>query len=106
MVKLSDVANDPNYDGAASGASKATITVFVGTFAYLVFFSAVRPGIIGGAIFFLVGMFAASLLISMPFFLLRTKIPKLGLLVSISEIAATIFATRAIYLWLFSSSVQ
>ncbi|MEP7150096.1 MAG: hypothetical protein ABI856_00145 [Nitrospira sp.] len=71
MANLNEIAAHPNYDAAASSASKATIFVFMATFGYLVFFSGISPGVIGGVAFFFIGIFAVSLLISMPVFLLR-----------------------------------
>jgi hypothetical protein len=38
----------------------------------------------------------------MPLFLLRAKVPRLGLLISTADVALTIFLTRAVYLWLFA----
>ena len=103
MAKLGEIVADPNYNAAASGAAKATIFVFIATFGYLVFFSGTSPGIIGGAVFFGVGIFVVSLVISMPLFLLRAKLPGSGLLISIADIAITIFVTRFVYLWLFAA---
>jgi hypothetical protein len=103
MAKLSEIVEHPNFDSAASGAAKTTIFVFVATFGYLVFLSGVSPGLIGGAAFFVIGIFAASLLIAAPLFYLRVKLPRLAPLVSIADLAITILVTRAVYLWLFAS---
>lgn len=103
MARLKEIAANPSYGAAASDASKATIFVFIATFAYLVFFSGTSPGVFGGAAFFIVGIFAVSLLIAMPLFLLRAKFPRLGLLISAADIATTIFVTRFVYLWLFAA---
>jgi hypothetical protein len=102
MAKLDEIVKHPNYTAAASSASKATIFVFIATFAYLAFFSGTSPGLIGGAAFFFGGISVVSLIISMPLFLLRAKVPRFGLLISLADIALTIFLTRAIYLWLFT----
>jgi hypothetical protein len=91
MAKLDEIVKHPNYTAAASSASKATIFVFITTFAYLAFFSGISPGLIGGAAFFFIGIFVVSLTISMPLFLLRAKVPRLGLLISLTDIALTIF---------------
>jgi hypothetical protein len=40
----------------------------------------------------------------MPLFLLRTKLSRLGPLISIADIALTIFITRFVYLWLFAAA--
>jgi len=102
MSDLDEIVKKPSYDAAASDASKSTIFVFIATFSYLVFFSGASPGFLGGAAFFVVGIFAVSLAISMPLFLLKSKFPKVAILTSIIDIVVTIFLTRAIYLWLFS----
>jgi hypothetical protein len=102
MAKLGDIVNHPNYTSAASNASKGTIFVFIATFIYLVFVSGVSPGLIGGAAFFFTGIFVVSIVISMPLFLLRAKIARLGAIISLADIALTIFRTRAVYLWLFT----
>ena len=103
MTNLDEIASDPNNDAAATGASKATIFVFIATFGYLVFFSGASPGLVGGAAFFVVGTFVVSIVISMPLFLLRAKLPRLGPLISIADIAVTILLTRFVYLWLFAA---
>jgi hypothetical protein len=102
VAKLSEIVEHPSYDAAASGAAKTTIFVFIATFGYLVFLSGVAPGLISGAAFFVIGIFAVALLISAPLFLLRIKLPRLAPLVSIADIAITILVTRAVYLWLFA----
>lgn len=102
MAKLDEIVKHPNYTAVAGSASKATILVFVATFAYLALFSGISPGLIGGTAFFFIGIFVVSLIISMPLFLLRAKAPRLGPLISLADVALTIFLTRAVYLWLFA----
>jgi len=102
MTNIKDIVAEPNYNSAASGASKSSITVFVATFAYMVFFSRTSPGLIGGASFIVVGMFAVSLIVSLPVFLLRAKAPKIGSLLTIVDIGVTVLLTRFAYLWLFA----
>ena len=103
MTSLEEAAKDPNYEVAAASASKSTIFVFIGTFLYMVFGTNVSPGLIGGAIFVIVGMFVASLAISMPLMIVRVKLPKLSPVISIADITITIFVTRWVYLWLFAT---
>ena len=104
MPDLETIAKQPNYDAAASGASKTTIFVFIVTFGYLVFFSGVSSGFIGGIAFVIIGMFVVSLVISMPLFLLKSKFPKIAILSSIIDIGVTVFVTRAAYLLIFSQA--
>ena len=101
MSKLDEIVNDPSYESAAGEASKATIFVFFGTFAYLIFFTDVSPELIGGTIFAVVGMFATSLVIAAPLFLIKRRWPMIALLVNIAEIATTIIVTWAAYMWFF-----
>jgi hypothetical protein len=103
MPKLDDIARDPTYDARASQASKNTIFVFAATFAYMLFFSGVSPGVTGGLVFFTVGIFAVSLLIAMPLFLLRLKFPSLGIFLSIIDAICTLWVTREVYLWMFAT---
>jgi hypothetical protein len=102
MPDIEEIVKQPGYDAAASGASKASILVFALTFAYMVFFSGVSPGIFGGTIFFLIGIFVVSLVVAAPLFLLKSKFPQLALVVSIADIAVTVFLTRFVYLWIFA----
>lgn len=101
MPKLDEIASDPSYNSEASSASKATIFAFVATFIYMIFGSGVRSGIFGGFVFFIVGIFAVSIVISMPLFVLSKKIPKLRLLTSALDIVVTVLVTRYAYLWIF-----
>lgn len=104
MTDLEEIAKQPGYDAAATVASKYTIWVFVATFCYLAFFTKTTPSFLGGAAFLVVGMFAVSILISMPLFLIRSKFPQSAPLVAVAGIAVTVFLTRVVYLWLFSQS--
>lgn len=103
MTDIEEAVKDPNYDVAATTASKATIFVFIGTFLYMVFASGISPGFIGGTIFFILGIFVASLAISMPLMLIRIKLPRLSGAISIADVVITIFVTRWVYIWLFAT---
>jgi len=103
-VLLQQVAAAPEYGAAAPSTSKATIFVFVVTFAYMALFSGTSPGVIGGAIFFCAGFFVSSLAIAMPLSLLRAKFPRIGRLAAVTEVAATILIARFVYLWIFASA--
>lgn len=102
MPDIEEIAKQPGYDAAASGASKVTIGVFVATFIYMAFFSGASPGLFGGAAFFVVGVFIVSIVIAMPLFLLKAKFPKVAFLASIIDVAVTILLTRFVYLWIFA----
>jgi len=103
MPDIENIANDPTYDAQATAASKATIFVFIGTFLYMLYGTDISPGLIGGALFFIVGIFAVSLAISMPLMLIRMKCPKTSLIISTADVAITIVVTRWVYLLLFAT---
>ena len=103
MAKIKEAIKDPNYEAAASARSRATIFIFVGTFLYMLVVTDISTGFIGGAIFFFVGIFIVSLLISMPLMMASVKFPKLSSVISIADILITIFATRWVYIWLFAT---
>jgi hypothetical protein len=102
MTDLREISKTPGYDQGATSASKGTIFVFIATFACLAFFSDRSPGLIGGAIFVAVGIFAVSIFISMPLFLLRVKAPRLGRLFSIADFALTVLLTWVVYSSVFT----
>lgn len=94
---------EQEYDTAATSASKNTIFVFVATFLYMLFGTDISPTFIEGTIFVVVGMFVVSIAISMPLMIIRVKFPKMSLILSLIDIAITIFMTRLVYLLLFSN---
>lgn len=102
-MDLKEVAKHPNYDAAATGASKSTIFVFIGTFLYMLFGTDISPGLLGGAMFFSVGIFVVSFVIALPLFIARIKLPALSLIIHIVDYAVTIVATKSVYLWLFAT---
>ena len=102
MPDIKEIASDSSYDAQATAASKTAIFTFFATFLYMVFASGVSPGLIGGAIFFVVGIFVVSIAIAMPLLLLSKKIPSIGWLFSIIDVVITILVTRYVYLWIFS----
>lgn len=102
MPDIEEIAKQPGYDAAASGASKVTIGVFVATFIFMAFFSGTSPSLFGGAAFLVVGMFIVSIAIAMPIFLLKAKFPKMAFIASIIDVAVTILLTQFFYLWIFA----
>ncbi len=100
-TKLNDIVTDKNYDNEASAASKATVFAFIGTFLYEVFFTEASSGLVFGAIFLFVGIFVASIGISMPFFILKKKFPKLTLVLDILSFVVTVYITHLAFQFLF-----
>lgn len=105
-MQLKKIADGEQYDKAATSMSLATISYFFATFGYLFFFSTIRPSLVTGVAFILIGMFAVSLLIAFPLFYIKFQIPKLSIVIVLLNIILTIFITKTTYLWLFEKPQQ
>lgn len=92
-----DIVNDPNYSTEATSASKATIFVFIGTFIFELFSIDSSVGLIGGAIFLLVGLFVVSIAISMPLFIMKKKYTKVTLIFDVLGFIITVFVTSVLF---------
>ena len=103
MNEHDEKIKDQEYDVAATATSKATIFVFISTFTYMLFTTNIPPSFIGGIIFFIIGMYVVSLAIAMPLMMIRVKFPKLSLIISVVDMAITIFVTKWVYLYLFNN---
>lgn len=82
MPDLNDISNEPGYDAETTRASKSTIFTFIATFVVCLFYFANTAGLISGAVFVVVGMFAASIIISAPMFVLKKKFPAASIVFS------------------------
>jgi|GEM_PF-3541664 len=100
-TRLSDIANDSNYDKEASSVSKAAVFTFIGTFIYEAFFTDASSGLVFGAVFLFVGMFVASIGISMPFFILIKRFPSFTLVLDILSFVVIIGVTHLAFQGLF-----
>lgn len=103
MADLKQTVEDPGYDRAASRASKATICTFICSFLFMLVFSDATPGIVGGGLFVLIGIFAASLLLAMPLVFIGSKFSSSEGVTSIANVMVTIIVTSAAYSWLFEA---
>lgn len=106
MSDLEEITKDSGYDAEASGASKATIFTFIGTFVACLFLFENTAGLISGATFVIVGMFVASLLISAPLFLLKKKYPGASILFGLLDVVITIFATVMVFSYFFTNPMD
>ena len=110
MTPLDDITNRATYQWQQALSKHMvflTIIVFIATSLYLVLFSDTKPGPsitekIGGVAYFFLGWLVMALVVSLPLYLFMTKFPRLGGIISLANIALTIFLTRAFYLWLFA----
>ena len=113
---MSDISN---YLGTDSGKamskqhSQASVTIFILTFLYMTFISDISSGVLGGALFFFIGIFMVPLAIALPAVMLKllfvikaTKNQSLAKVVSglidFSYLISTVWITRYVYMNLFS----
>ena len=104
MNKLQKISNQPDYDLKASSFSKFIIAVFFVSFVYMIFTSSNNLGWIGLILFLFIGLFASSIFIAMPFFLLKRMLPKISIIVIIISIIGTFFITKIAFNWVFDQS--
>ena len=104
MASVKEIVDTPTYDSEASGASKASIVTFLLTVGYMIFFSGVdiEGRIVGLLVFILVGIFAVSLVVAMPFFILKKKWSSYTLVLDLASMLVTIWLTFYAYTWMFS----
>ena len=110
MARLDDITNRATYQWQQALSKYTiflTIIVFIATSLYLVLFSGTKPGPsitgkIGGVAYFFIGWLVMALVVSLPLYIFLAKFPRLGGIISLANIALTIFLTRAFYLWLFA----
>lgn len=101
MNKLQEISSAPDYDAAASSFSKLTMAAFFVSYVYMVITSGGDPGgWVGPTLFLILGLFAASIFISMPFFLLKRLFPAVSLLVTAVSFTVTFIITKYLFLWL------
>ena len=112
-MKLMDFFGTESFNSMATQHSKASIFVFILTFLYMSFMSEISSGILGGALFFLFGIFVVSLVIALPTVMIKllvvTKITKTKPLSKVTSglmdfayLLITILLTRYAYTTLFS----
>ena len=106
MPSIKDINNEPGYDAEATGASKATIFTFIATFVVSLFYFDNTVGLISGAVFVFVGMFAVSILISAPTFILKKKFPSASVVFSFLDVAVTMIATVLVFSYFFTNPLD
>lgn len=106
MSGLGNFVNDPNYESQASAASKLSEATFILTFVFLLLFLDNKAGFLSGAVFFFVGIFVVSIVISAPSFLLKKKFRKASLLISLFDIVFTIFITTMVFSYFFTNPLD
>lgn len=101
MNTVTEMVDHPQYDAVATEASKAAIFWFFVTFGYLLFFTPVSPGVLGGIGFAIGGMFAVSLLVAAPLLIINLKLGWSVWFFKLTCAPATIAATWFSYQALF-----
>lgn len=101
MSKFQEIVADPNYDSAASSYSKLIIAAFFVSYVYMVVTNSGDPGgWVGPTLFLIVGLFASSILIAAPFFLLKKMFPMVSVLLTAVSLVVTFIITKYLFLWL------
>lgn len=101
MNKLEEISSAPDYDSAASSYSKLIIAAFFVSYVYMVVTAGGNPGgWVGPITFLLVGLFASSLFIAAPFFILKKMFPRMSLLITALSLFVTFVITKYLFLWL------
>lgn len=101
MNKLQEITSAPDYDSAASSYSKLIIAAFFASYVYMVVTSSGNPGgWVGPTLFLIVGLFASSILIAAPFFLLKKMFPMVSMLLTAVSLVVTFIITKYLFLWL------
>ena len=103
MPSLKQIVSSPEYQSLATAHSKAGGTVFAVTFIYLLFSSSFASGALGSVLFFGIGIFAVSFLISMPVLLLMQFLRPISGLLDFGQYILIVFATYMSYTKLFVS---
>lgn len=101
MNKLQEISSQPDYDSKASSFSKLIIATFFISYVYMILTTSSKTGWIGLAIFLFAGLFISSIVIAMPFFILKRVFQKISIIIVIISIFTTFFATKAIFNWVF-----
>jgi hypothetical protein len=101
MNKLNEISNQPDYDAKASSFSKSIITTFIISFIYLIFTSSNHLNWLGVIIFLFAGLFISSIVIAMPFFLIKKMFPKISIVIVIVSIITTFWVTKIVFNWSF-----
>jgi hypothetical protein len=102
MNKLSEISNQPDYDSKASFFSKSIITTFIISLVYLIFTSHNHINWLGIIIFLFAGLVISSVVIAMPFFIIKRLFPKISIIIAIVSIITTFYVTKIIFDWSFN----
>jgi hypothetical protein len=101
MNKLSEISSQPDYDSKASSFSKLIIATFFISFVYMIFTSLNITGWVGLIIFLFVGLFVSSIVIAMPFFIIKKMFPKISIIIVIVSIITTFYITKIVFNYIF-----
>ena len=79
--------------------SKIIMASFFGSYLYLAFTIGGSPngGWLGATFFIIVGLFASSIIVGMPVYIISDKAPKIKVLVLIAGVVITFFLTKLFF---------
>jgi hypothetical protein len=101
MNKFKEIYKQGDYDSKASSFSKLIIAVFFISSVYMMLTTGSKVGWIG-IVFLIVGLFLSSIIIAMPFFIIKRMFPKFSVVIMILSIIATFFITKVVFNLVFS----
>lgn len=101
MNKLQEINDEHNYNSRATSFSKLIIFIFFASTVYTVITTSNEIEWWKLIIFLIVGLLASSIVIAMPFFILKRILRPLSIILTILAIIATFFATQYCFNWLF-----
>lgn len=100
--KLKEIGPEqPDYEPEASSFSKTIVVTFIISFLYLAFTNSNRVNWMGATIFLFAGLFVSSIMIAMPFFMVKRIFPKISGVVVIASMVTTFYITKIVFNWSF-----
>ncbi|MFH0854146.1 MAG: hypothetical protein V1891_01505 [bacterium] len=101
MNNLQEISSQPDYNAKASSFSRSIITTFIISLVYLIFTTSNHINWLGIVVFLFVGLFISSIVIAMPFFMIKRLFPKISIIITIVSIITTFYVTKIIFDWSF-----
>lgn len=103
MENLQQISSQSDYNKKASSFSKLIIAVFFIAYVYVVFTAGGNAGgWLGPMIFLVIGLFASSIFIAAPLYVLIRLFPRFSMAVTILSIILTFLITKLTFIWLFA----
>lgn len=106
MSHLERMVEESGFDEEASKAGKETMSTFILTFFGCLFFLDDTAGLLGGALFFFVGIFAAPIFIATPLLYLKKRFPSGLIVFTLLDLAITAFVTIMTFSYFFTNPLD